>query len=83
MAEKSLKRIDWLLVCFVVPIIAAGLVTMKSFTPLEVTGNFFNKQIVWILISFAVFFIFCECFCLFGALALRFEVISTVSNRLR
>jgi len=53
-----LKRIDWLLVLFILPIIAAGLVTMKSFAPLENAGEFFNKQIIWILVGFAVFFIF-------------------------
>jgi rod shape determining protein RodA len=58
MAEKALKRIDWLLVCFIVPIIVAGLVTMKSFTPLEATADFFGKQIIWVALSFAVFFIF-------------------------
>ena len=58
MAEKALKRIDWLLVAFIIPIILAGSVTMKSFTPLENAGDFFNKQIIWILMSFAVFFIF-------------------------
>jgi rod shape determining protein RodA len=58
MAEKVLKRIDWLLVLFIVPIIAGGLVTMKSFAPLEDAGDFFSKQIIWILISLAVFFIF-------------------------
>ncbi len=58
MAEKAFKRIDWMLVAFIIPIIAAGLVTMKSFTPLENAGDFFNKQIIWVLISFIVFFIF-------------------------
>lgn len=58
MAEKALKRIDWLLVVFILPIIVGGLVTMKSFTPLESTENFFGKQIIWVLISFSVFFIF-------------------------
>lgn len=58
MAEKALKRIDWLLVFFIIPIIAAGLVTMKSFTPSESTGNFFGKQLIWVCLSFAVFFIF-------------------------
>ncbi|MEI6280920.1 MAG: rod shape-determining protein RodA [bacterium] len=58
MAEKVLKRIDWLLVLFILPIILGGLVTMKSFTPLEDTGDFFGKQIIWVSISFAVFFIF-------------------------
>lgn len=54
----AFKRIDWLLVLFILPLIIAGLVTMKSFTPLENAGNFFNKQIIWILIGFAIFFIF-------------------------
>jgi rod shape determining protein RodA len=58
MAEKALKRIDWLLVFFIIPIILAGLVTMKSFTTLENAGDFFNKQIIWVILSFAVFFIF-------------------------
>ncbi|MFA6586282.1 MAG: rod shape-determining protein RodA [Candidatus Paceibacterota bacterium] len=58
MAEKVLKRIDWLLVFFVVPIILGGLFTMKSFTPEDGLVNFFEKQIFWIVISFAIFFIF-------------------------
>jgi rod shape determining protein RodA len=58
MAEKVLKRIDWMLVFFIIPIILAGLVTMKSFTTLENAGDFFNKQIIWVILSFAVFFIF-------------------------
>ena len=55
MAEKALKRIDWMLVFFILPIIAAGLVTMKSFTP-TTTENFFGKQLIWVFVSFAVFF---------------------------
>jgi rod shape determining protein RodA len=58
MAEKALKRIDWLLVFFILPILAAGLVTMKSFTPSPTAENFFGKQIIWILISLSVFFLF-------------------------
>ncbi len=50
--------IDWFLVFFMLPIIAGGLVTMKSFTPLESAGLFFDKQIIWILVGFSVFFIF-------------------------
>src|SRR3989338_2126384 len=66
MTEKTLKidtvkrisnRIDWLLVFFILPIIIAGLVTMKSFTPLEDTSGFFAKQIMWVLVGFAVFLI--------------------------
>lgn len=58
MAEKALKRIDWLLLVFIAPIIAGGLVTMKSFALAENATNFFSKQILWVLISLSVFFIF-------------------------
>jgi rod shape determining protein RodA len=57
-ARKIGSGIDWLLLLFIVPILAAGLVTMKSFTPLESGGDFFNKQIIWVAVSLAVFFIF-------------------------
>src|SRR3989338_1215919 len=56
--KKMGSGIDWLLVFFILPIIAAGLVTMKSFVPLENAGAFFSKQIVWILVGFGIFFIF-------------------------
>ena len=55
---KILKRIDWLLVFFVVPITLAGLFTMKSFVPQEGTINFFDKQVVWIIVSLIIFFVF-------------------------
>jgi len=62
LSQNSIKKIssgiDWLLVFFIIPIVLAGLATMNSFTPAEGTDNFFNKQIIWILLSFAVFFIF-------------------------
>lgn len=58
MAERALKRIDWLLILFIFPIILAGLVTMKSFTQAEFAGDFFGKQVIWISISLVVFFIF-------------------------
>ncbi|MEK7088552.1 MAG: rod shape-determining protein RodA [Patescibacteria group bacterium] len=58
MIEKVLKRIDWLLVFFIVPIVLAGLFTMKSFIPQEGAIDFFNKQIIWIVLSFIIFFIF-------------------------
>lgn len=56
--NKISYEVDWLLVFFILPIIFAGLVTMKSFAPLEDAGLFFNKQIIWVLIGFAVFFVF-------------------------
>lgn len=46
-------KIDWLLVLFILPVLLAGLLTMKSFV--EVTP-FFTKQLIWIGISFGVFF---------------------------
>lgn len=58
MAEKVLNRIDWMLVLFILPIALGGLFTMKSFSLLENSGSFFDKQIIWLLISFFVFFIF-------------------------
>lgn len=58
MVEKVLKRIDWLLVFFIVPLTLAGLFTMKSFIPAENTDNFFGKQIIWIVLSLIIFFVF-------------------------
>src|SRR5262245_9092499 len=58
MIRKISTGIDWLLVAFILPIIVAGLVTMKSFTPLENSDSFFNRQIIWVLLGFLVFFIF-------------------------
>lgn len=58
MAEKVFNRIDWVLVLFILPIIAGGLVTMKSFFPAEDTTNFFGKQLIWVFLSLIVFFIF-------------------------
>jgi rod shape determining protein RodA len=56
-AEQALGRIDWLLVCFIAPIIIAGLLTMKSFVPGDDAG-FFIRQIIWTTVSFGVFFVF-------------------------
>jgi len=58
MVDKFLKRIDWLLVFFIMPIILAGLFTMKSFTPEESSVDFFGKQIIWIVVALIIFFIF-------------------------
>lgn len=58
MIGKVVNRIDWLLVSFIVPLILAGLFTMKSFIPAENTDNFFGKQIIWIVLSLVIFFVF-------------------------
>ncbi len=47
-------QIDWLLFLFTLPVLGAGLVTMKSFT--EETP-FFSHQLIWIALSFTAFFI--------------------------
>lgn len=52
---KKLFDIDWTLFLSTLPLLAAGLVTMSSFT--GNSNDFFQKQLVWIAISIAVFFI--------------------------
>lgn len=51
---KSISSIDWLLVSAIIPILIAGLFTMSSFADSNI---FFNRQIIWIGVSFAVFFL--------------------------
>jgi rod shape determining protein RodA len=52
--KLRLPQIDWLLFLFVLPVLGAGLITMKSFT--EVTP-FFSHQLIWITVSFITFFV--------------------------
>jgi len=59
MAQISFfRRIDWLLLLFILPIASAGLVTMKSFVPGASEENFFGKQLIWIAVSLIIFFVF-------------------------
>ncbi len=58
MIRKISEEIDWMLVLFILPIILAGLATMKSFALLEDAGPFFDKQIIWVLIGAIIFFVF-------------------------
>lgn len=44
---------DWILVGSLVPLVTGGLVTMYSFTG---ETNVFEKQLLWVIISFIVFF---------------------------
>jgi len=56
---KTAKRyfnIDWVLFLSTLPLLAGGLVTMRAFG--EGNDYFFSRQILWILVSFAVFFVF-------------------------
>lgn len=53
-------NIDWVLVAAVVPLLLAGLVTMKGFGPTEVGINgdyFFNHQLAWIAVGSVLFFL--------------------------
>jgi rod shape determining protein RodA len=52
--SKISSGIDWLLILFMLPVLGAGLITMKSFT---IDTPFFSHQLMWIGISFAALFI--------------------------
>lgn len=53
MLRKINLHIDWVLFISILPIIGVGLITMSSF----VSENYFaSRQIIWALVSFAVFF---------------------------
>lgn len=51
--EHTSQGIDWVLFCATLPLLGAGLVTMNSFTGAE---GLFIRQIIWILVSFGIFF---------------------------
>ncbi len=52
---QKLSGIDWILFLSAVLVALAGLVTMNSFV--EEQSHFFEKQLIWILISVGVFFV--------------------------
>ena len=54
MFRKLFASIDWLLFLATVPIMAAGLITMNSFTG---SGGHFGKQLIWIGVSLIIFFV--------------------------
>lgn len=49
------RNIDWILFFSTLPIMVAGLFTMSSFID---EGSFAQKQLIWIVISLVVFFVF-------------------------
>ncbi len=51
--SKIFSGIDWLLILFILPVLGAGLVTMKSFTE---NTPYFSHQLMWIGISFVLLF---------------------------
>lgn len=48
------SRVDWVLVLALLPLLGAGLLTMKDFGPEP--DYFFNRQLIWIGLGFAIFF---------------------------
>lgn len=53
MKKLSFAHIDWLLVGLVIPIVAAGLITMKSFVG---ETQYFSQQLIWAIVSLLAFF---------------------------
>lgn len=51
---ENFKKLDWVLVLSIIPLLVAGLVTMKSFGAGD--DYFFWRQVAWIALGFAVFF---------------------------
>ncbi len=47
--------VDWILFFSILPLLAAGLITMHTFTG---DNYFFNRQLLWVFVSLSVFFIF-------------------------
>ncbi|MBI2627817.1 MAG: rod shape-determining protein RodA [Candidatus Niyogibacteria bacterium] len=55
MLSKIIKNTDYVLFFSLIPILFAGLMTMKSLG--EGSDYFFNRQLIWIGVSFAAFFL--------------------------
>ncbi|MFA5001338.1 MAG: rod shape-determining protein RodA [Candidatus Paceibacterota bacterium] len=53
--KKLNCRLDWLLISATIPLVIFGLVTMNSFLT---ESYFFNRQITWILLAYALLLIF-------------------------
>jgi len=57
-AKKHFTNIDWILFLSTLPLLAAGLLTMRSLGAVENANYFFYRQLVWMGISFLLFFAF-------------------------
>lgn len=53
LARPSMSKVDWILLAAIIPILAAGLITMHSFSGED---HFFSRQLVWIGIGLAIFY---------------------------
>src|ERR1035437_7175054 len=51
-SQTSQRKIDWWLLLAILPILAAGLITMHSFTG---DSSFASHQVIWIIVSVIVF----------------------------
>jgi len=60
---RRIANIDWVLFLATIPLLGAGLVTMKGLSPqigglLGESGDYyFTRQLIWIFLAFAVFFV--------------------------
>lgn len=56
--KPFLKKIDWILFLSLIPLMSAGLITMKSFGPQAGVGQdyFFVRQLIWIALALVAFF---------------------------
>ncbi len=60
---RRIANIDWVLFLVAIPLLGAGLVTMKGLSPqvgglLGESGDYyFTRQLIWIFLAFAVFFV--------------------------
>ncbi|MBU1091560.1 rod shape-determining protein RodA [Patescibacteria group bacterium] len=57
--KLSFLRIDWLLTASFIPLLGAGLITMRPMMESE-GAYFFNRQVIWIAVSFLIFFFFSQ-----------------------
>jgi rod shape determining protein RodA len=53
--KNTFLNIDWVLILTLIPILFFGLITMFSF---DEQNSFFYRQLIWIIVSFIIFFIF-------------------------
>lgn len=57
--KLSFLNIDWILTASFVPLLGAGLITMRPLVDGE-GAYFFNRQVIWILVSLFIFFTFSQ-----------------------
>ena len=58
MRIKNRIKIDWVLFLSTLPLLIAGLVTMKTLGVFDQGDYFFSRQLIWIFISLIIFFLF-------------------------